>query len=100
MCLAIPGRILELRDDRMALVDMGGITRRVSLDLLEGVGVGDWVTIHVGFAISRIDETEARQTLELLRQIADAMEDPALAGLPVDEPSQAPESRGGPRALR
>lgn len=76
MCLAIPGQVVEIHDDRLATVNLGGITRRVSLDLLENVAVGDWVAVHVGFAISKLDEAEARETLDLLRRIALATGDP------------------------
>jgi hydrogenase expression/formation protein HypC len=74
VCLAIPGRILEVVDrreglDRLARVDVGGVRREVSIGLLDDVGPGDWVLIHVGFALSRIDEDEARATLELLERM-------------------------------
>ena len=74
MCLAIPGRILEIVDDsnRLAKVDVAGVQRNVNIGLLDadpggGVGPGDWVLIHVGFALSRVDEEEAQATLELLK---------------------------------
>ncbi len=73
MCLAIPGRIVEVVDEsnRLAKVDVAGVQRNVNIGLLDGdldggVGPGDWVLIHVGFAISHIDEDEARATRELL----------------------------------
>jgi len=71
VCLAIPGRIIEVVDEsnRLAKVDVGGVRRNVNIGLFDGedaVGPGDWVLIHVGFAISRIDEDEARATLDLL----------------------------------
>jgi hydrogenase expression/formation protein HypC len=74
MCLAIPGRVVEVVDEpnRLARVDVAGVRRTVSVGLLDaehdgrGVGPGDWVLIHVGFAISRIDEEEAAATLRLL----------------------------------
>jgi len=72
MCLAIPGQVLEVVDERnrLAKVDVAGVRRNVSIGLLDeedgGVGVGDWVLIHVGFAISKVDEAEAAATLELL----------------------------------
>ena len=71
MCLAIPGQILEVVDEsnRLAKVDVAGVQRNVNIGLLDDVGVGDWVLIHVGFAISRIDEDEARATRELLEQM-------------------------------
>ena len=73
MCLAIPGCIIEVVDEpkRLAKVDVVGVQRNVNIGLLdgEGVGPGDWVLIHVGFAISRVDEDEARATRELLEQM-------------------------------
>jgi hydrogenase expression/formation protein HypC len=72
MCLAIPGQVLEVVDERnrLAKVDVAGVRRNVSIGLLDdedgGVGAGDWVLIHVGFAISKVDEAEAEATLKLL----------------------------------
>ncbi len=77
MCLAIPGRIVEVVDEenRLARVDVAGVERNVNIGLLDaedgsgGVGPGDWVLIHVGFAMSQVDEEEAletRRTLELM----------------------------------
>jgi hydrogenase expression/formation protein HypC len=72
MCLAIPGEILEVVDEanRLAKVDVAGVRRNVNIGLLdeggEGVGPGDWVLIHVGFAISKVDEEEALATRRLL----------------------------------
>lgn len=72
MCLAIPGQILEIVDDerRLAKVDVAGVRRTVNVGLLdsddERPREGDWVLIHVGFAISKVDEAEARATRELL----------------------------------
>ena len=75
MCLAIPGQIVELVDEenRLAVVDVAGVRRTVNVGLLDGdaggVGRGDWVLIHVGFAISQVDEDEARATRELLERM-------------------------------
>ncbi len=72
MCLAIPGQIVEIVDEtnRLAKVDVAGVRRSVNVGLLDddggGVVPGDWVLIHVGFAISKVDEEEARTTRELL----------------------------------
>ncbi len=68
MCLAIPGQITEIVDEakQLAKVDVQGVRRNVSVGLLDGAGPGDWVLIHVGFAISKIDEEEATATLRLL----------------------------------
>jgi hydrogenase expression/formation protein HypC len=74
MCLAIPGRVIEIvdEDNRLALVDVAGVRRRVNIGLLDGgdgagVTPGDWVLIHVGFALSIVDEDEAAATLALLQ---------------------------------
>ena len=75
MCLAIPGQILEITDEdnRLARVDVVGVRRTVSIGLLDvddrGARPGDWVLIHVGFALSRIDEEEAAATLRLLQEM-------------------------------
>ena len=73
MCLAIPGRIIEVVDvgNRLAKVDVAGVQRNVNIGLLDddpggGVGPGDWVLIHVGFALSKVDEEEALAALRLL----------------------------------
>ena len=81
MCLAIPGRVVELVDEvnRIATVDVAGVRRSASVGLLDedgdGVGPGDWVLIHVGFAISRIDEEEAIATRRLLEQMGAELRD-------------------------
>jgi hydrogenase expression/formation protein HypC len=71
MCLAIPGRVVELVDQQalLARVEVAGVRRVVNVALLEPVTPGDWVLIHVGFAISKVDEQEAQATLALLEQM-------------------------------
>ena len=73
MCLAIPGKIVEIVDveNQIAKVEVGGVRRNINIGMLEqeGVGVGDYVLIHVGFAMSKIDEKEAVETLRLLRDL-------------------------------
>ncbi len=72
MCLAIPGQVIEVVDElnRLAKVEIAGVTRNVNIGLLDdvdgGIAPGDWVLIHVGFAISKVDEEEARATHDLL----------------------------------
>jgi hydrogenase expression/formation protein HypC len=68
VCLAIPGLIVEIVDEenRLARVEVAGVHRNVNVGLFDDVGPGDWVLIHVGFAISQIDEHEAEATLALL----------------------------------
>lgn len=72
MCLAIPGRILETEErdgNRLAKVQFGGITRQAFLNFVPEAQVGDYVIVHVGFAISRLDEEEARRTFEALESM-------------------------------
>jgi hydrogenase expression/formation protein HypC len=75
MCLAVPGQIVEVTDEanRLAKVDVAGVQRNVNIGLLDSdgshVGAGDWVLIHVGFAISQIDEEEAMATRRLLEEM-------------------------------
>ena len=75
MCLAIPGQIIEIvdEDNRLAKVDVAGVRRNVNIGLLDSDGTavvtGDWVLIHVGFAISKVDEEEARATRDLLERM-------------------------------
>jgi hydrogenase expression/formation protein HypC len=73
MCLGIPAKILETNDG-VAVVELGGVRREVSLMLIDDVSVGEWVIIHAGFAIEKLSEEEAERTLALFRQIADAAE--------------------------
>lgn len=68
MCLAVPAQIIE-RTEFMATVEIGGVTRQVSMMLLPEAVVGDYVLIHAGFAIQTIDEEEARQTLALFKEL-------------------------------
>jgi hydrogenase expression/formation protein HypC len=79
MCLGIPGQVVEILDEAgfLAKVDVSGVKRNVNIALLqeEGVVPGDWVLIHVGFAMSKMDEKEARETLELLYVMGQAYED-------------------------
>ena len=70
MCLAVPGRILSL-EHPTALVDFGGVTRAVMTLLLDGLAVGDYVLVHAGFAIQRLEASEASEVLALLEQIPD-----------------------------
>jgi hydrogenase expression/formation protein HypC len=64
----MPARIVEREDGDQAIADFGGVKRPVSLALLEGIEVGDWVIVHVGYALSRLDPDEAERTLDLLRE--------------------------------
>ena len=72
MCLAVPGQIVEIHDDRgtpMAIVDFDGIRKEICLAYLPDVAVGDYAIVHVGFAISKVDEASARETLAMFREI-------------------------------
>jgi hydrogenase expression/formation protein HypC len=72
MCLAVPGKVMEAIDvgvSRIAKVQFGGVTRQVYLDFVPEAQPGDYVLVHVGFAISRVEEAEAKRTYELLQQI-------------------------------
>jgi hydrogenase expression/formation protein HypC len=72
MCLAIPGHIEEIYEDRglrMARASFGGTVRKVCIEHVPDVGLGDYVLVHVGFAISTVDPEEARRTLELLEEL-------------------------------
>ena len=68
MCLAVPSRIVEIKD-QVATVDVDGVTREASLMLLDDVSIGDYVIVHAGFAIERIDEEVAQQTLKDMRDM-------------------------------
>jgi hydrogenase expression/formation protein HypC len=74
MCLAIPARVTELLDDDMARISLDGVTKVVSVALVEDVRVGDYIVLHVGYALAKIDEAEAKRTLALLREAAAAVE--------------------------
>jgi hydrogenase expression/formation protein HypC len=73
MCLGIPMKVVEVHGDR-GMVEIGGVKREASFQLLENVEVGEYVLIHAGYAINKIDEEEAQETLDLLREIAIEME--------------------------
>jgi len=71
MCLAIPGKIVEITDEenRIAKVEVGGVRRGVNIGMLDDVKVGDYVLVHVGFAMSKIDEKQAAETLQTLQEL-------------------------------
>lgn len=78
MCLAVPARVVELLDDDRAVVSLGGVRSTVSLALVEGIAVDDYVIVHVGYALNRLNQEEAERTLALL----------AEAGVPTTAPTQ------------
>jgi len=69
MCLSVPGKVVEIQNN-MAKVEVGGVIREVSIDVCPDVTVGEYVLIHTGFAIQKLDEKEALETLALLRELA------------------------------
>jgi hydrogenase expression/formation protein HypC len=69
MCLAIPAQITAKSSERQATVDILGVTREVSLDLLPDTQVGDWILVHAGFGIEKVDEADARETVKLIDQM-------------------------------
>ncbi|MCX6641657.1 MAG: HypC/HybG/HupF family hydrogenase formation chaperone [bacterium] len=75
MCLAVPGKIVSIDDQdsvmRMGKVSFGGIIKNVNLAYVAEAGVGDWVIVHAGFALNKLDESEALQVFEYLQQIGD-----------------------------
>jgi len=99
MCLAIPGRILETYDKngvKMAKVEFGGITRESCVEYVPAARVGDYVLVHVGFALSVVDEEEARRTFKLLEEMGQLAELEAEQPEPPARPGAPPGSaRGG-----
>jgi hydrogenase expression/formation protein HypC len=90
MCLGIPGKVLEVRHEEalpMGDIEFGGITKEVCLAYLPDVQVGDYVLVHVGFAISKIDEEEARGIFSYIEQIAE------LSELPEEAPGPGPAAQ-------
>lgn len=74
MCLAIPARVVEIKEDDIAIVDLGGVRKDISLALVEDVGVGDYVIVHVGFALNKLNPEEAEKTLALFSEMGQAVE--------------------------
>jgi hydrogenase expression/formation protein HypC len=83
MCLGIPGEVIEILTDRpdLAKVDVSGVKRAINIGLVaeEGIEPGDWVLIHVGFALSKIDENEAKAAMDFLEGIGKAYDDEIAA---------------------
>jgi hydrogenase expression/formation protein HypC len=72
MCLAIPAQVVEISDGDNAVVNLGGVKKEISLALVEGVGVGDYVIVHVGYALNKLDPEEAAKTLALFAEMGAA----------------------------
>jgi hydrogenase expression/formation protein HypC len=77
MCLGIPGEVVSITDPaaNLATVNVGGVRRTINIGLVDGISPGDWVLVHVGFAMSKIDEAEAQATLALLEGLGQAYTD-------------------------
>ena len=82
MCLAIPVRVVSLLEDEWVEVEVGGVRSRVSTAIVEGVAAGDYVIVHAGFAIARLDIEEAEKTLALFDELAARLAEPADALYP------------------
>ncbi len=83
MCLAVPGRIVDVRDERgtkMATIDFDGITKDICLAYLPDIVPGDYAIVHVGFAISKIDEASAKETLQMFQDLGILEEELAITG--------------------
>jgi hydrogenase expression/formation protein HypC len=70
MCLAIPAEVVETLEDDLAVVETGGVKKKISVSLVDEVRVGDYVLVHAGFAIEVVDEQEAKKTMELFEELA------------------------------
>jgi hydrogenase expression/formation protein HypC len=75
MCLAIPARVVEMPEPDTAVVDLGGVRKKISLALLDGVVPGDYVIVHVGYALTRLDPEEAARTLALFAAVESAADE-------------------------
>ncbi|MGQ3685491.1 MAG: HypC/HybG/HupF family hydrogenase formation chaperone [Candidatus Loosdrechtia sp.] len=73
MCLGIPGRIVEITTDIMAKADVAGTRKEINLMLVEDVRIGDYVIVHAGFAIQKVNEQEAQETLRILKEFTEGM---------------------------
>ena len=75
MCLAIPAQVVELRDNDNALIDLAGVKKEISLALVDGVAVGDYWIVHVGYALNKLDPEEAAKTIALFAEIGQLGDD-------------------------
>jgi hydrogenase expression/formation protein HypC len=101
MCLGIPGKVVEIRTDgplKMALVDFGGVRKEACLEYVPETEIGEYVIIHVGFAISRLDEEEALRTLEMLRMIDELAVEQELGAMPDEAAVETAGPVGAPGA--
>jgi hydrogenase expression/formation protein HypC len=72
MCLAIPARVIQINEESLGLVELGGVVREASFMLLPDAQVGDYVLLHAGYALQKVDEMEAEETIRLLAELAEA----------------------------
>lgn len=79
MCLAVPAQVVACLPDERAVIDLGGIRKEISVELIDSVAEGDYVIVHVGYAIGRLDEAEARRTLDEMARMAVALSSPTPA---------------------
>lgn len=79
MCLAVPGKIVEIKDNQMADVEVNGVKMEIGLHLIGEVKVGDYVLVHAGYAISQVDEESAKETMKFLKEIEELDEIARLA---------------------
>ncbi len=84
MCLAVPVKVLKI-EDLKAVVELGGLTRQASIMLVPDTQVGDYVLLHAGFAIQKLNEREAKETIRLFAEIAEGVADPSLSEVKPDE---------------
>jgi len=75
MCLALPVRVVELRENELGIVDLGGVRREISLAMIDDVQVGDYVIVHVGYALSKLDIEEVERTLRLFAEMSEIQAD-------------------------
>lgn len=91
MCLAIPGKVLQIDSDvepMMGKVSFGGVVKRVCLDWVPDIAIGEYVIVHVGFAISKVNEEEALETLRLFQEMADGLDELNEGEQPVSSPEK------------
>ncbi len=95
MCLAVPVRVVEIGANDAAIVDLGGVRKQISLALVDDVAVGDYVILHVGYALAKLDAAEAARTLALFRQAGLSLPDGAVDG-EGDRLQSAPRAQTSP----
>jgi hydrogenase expression/formation protein HypC len=93
MCLAIPAQVVQLRDDHQAVIDLGGVRKEISVALVPDCAVGDYVIVHVGYAIGKVDAAEAERTLALFAGLA-AESASEVRGNPIPTPAPPLEGEG------